>query len=127
MEVDDQLRAELAICEEYRISHSHYLGGPSTWTPEDRAKVVAYRAWQAGLCGSCRTREEWFDPKRGGHRAAMIAETHRCPGCQLEAEERKNIPSEALGVHVRLVPNPGLTVDDRGRWLEVPIEEEIRG
>jgi hypothetical protein len=49
-----------------------------------------------------------WDPKQGGHRHAMVAETHRCPGCELKEQLRSQLPSDSKGVHVRLVPNPEL-------------------
>jgi hypothetical protein len=91
-----------------QISHSHYLGGPAAWTDADRALAEAYVEWKNGFCPDCGTREEMWDPKQGGHRHAMVAETHRCPGCELKEQLRSQLPSDSKGVHVRLVPNPEL-------------------
>lgn len=76
------------------------------WTAEDRAKVIAYDEWKAGECPQCHTRSEWWDPDQGGHRFAFIADTHRCPGCEIKEQEREQIPKEAKGIHVFLTPNP---------------------
>jgi hypothetical protein len=105
---DGRLRGELAICETYQISHSHYLGGPALWTPEDRAKVEAYAEWKSGLCSGCGTHEDWWDPDKGGHRFAFVTETNRCPGCEIKAQEQDQIPKDAKGITVFLVPNPEL-------------------
>lgn len=111
MEHDPRLRRELKVCEKYRISHSHYLGGPPVWTDDDRAKVEAYEDWDRGNCAGCGSREEWWDPKRGGHREACVADTRRCLGCQIKEETRESVPIHERGVHVFLVPNPRLTTD----------------
>lgn len=78
------------------------------WTPLDRAKEQAYHDWLRDFCPDCRTRDEWWDPKRGGHRHAMVTETKRCPGCEITEQERAQIPSNAKGVKVFLIPNPTL-------------------
>lgn len=106
VEADLELRRELALCAKYRISHSHFLGGPDLWTPADRALAQAYEEWEQGNCSGCGTRREWWDPARGGHRHAMIADTDRCPGCEVKEQLRDQIPKDAKGVHVFLRPNP---------------------
>ena len=30
----------MAVCADYKISHSHFLGGPNRWTPADRDKAI---------------------------------------------------------------------------------------
>lgn len=101
----------MAICEKYRISHSHYLGGPSAWTVNDRALAEAYASWSSDCCSKCGTHPDWWDPEKGGHRFAFIADTRRCPGCELLAELDGQIPSDAKGVHSFLTVNPELLPD----------------
>ena len=106
------------MCLRYRISHSHYLGGPAEWTPQDRALAEAYDEWKQGFCPDCNTREEWWDPDRGGHRFMLIGTTRRCLGCQVKEQERKGIPKDEEGIHVELVQNPQLEPDGKGGWRE---------
>lgn len=100
------------MCELYRIPHSHFLGGPLVWSVLDREKALAYQGWKARHCPGCGTREEEWDPERGGDRFAYVAETYRCPGCELRAMEQENIPDGAKGVKIALVPNIDLDDDD---------------
>ncbi|MFH8745749.1 hypothetical protein ACH4GK_00600 [Streptomyces rimosus] len=40
---DAQLRAELELCDRYRIPHSFFLGvGDGRWSETDRAKALAF-------------------------------------------------------------------------------------
>jgi hypothetical protein len=114
LEADEQLTGELRLAHHYRISHSQFLGGPARWTDVDRAKAAAYDEWHQKFCGSCGVDPDWFDPEKGGHRFAMIAEVERCPGCELKEQLREQLPKEWKGVHIKLVPNPELfpTLDE---------------
>jgi hypothetical protein len=103
------LRRELAVCETYQISHSHYMGGPARWTDLDRAKAEAYAEWRLGTCCRCGTRAEDWDPKQGGHRHAYIADVDVCRGCELLDELREQLPKDVKGADVVLIPNPKLT------------------
>lgn len=114
MGVDERLRRELGICEKYGISHSHYLGGPPTWTQDDRDKAEQFARWQSHVCARCGTHEDWWDPAAGGHREIMVPATRRCHGCQAIEDEQASIPKDQHGVHVYLTPNPALTVDRHG-------------
>lgn len=82
------------------------------WTPLDRAKAEEYAAWKAAACPGCGTREDEWDPKRGGHRFAFVASTHRCPGCELKEMERDQIPENTKGIKIGLIPNPELLNTD---------------
>lgn len=76
-----------------------------SWPATDRDKAIwqYIRARQA--CGSCGTRAEEWDPRRGGHPGAYIPEAYRCEGChQVHTASEKLAPA----MHVRLVPNPDL-------------------
>lgn len=112
------LRTELAVCERYQISHSHFLGGPDVWTVLDREKAKQYAAWIAEQCPSCGTRERDWKPEMGGNRFAFVGDAYRCPGCELKEMERENLPDDAKGIHVGLVPNPELT-KPKGRSAHV--------
>jgi hypothetical protein len=105
---DPELRRELDVCERFGISHSHYLGGPAVWTAEDREKVRAYDEWKIHCCARCRTHRDWWDPSSGGHRFAFVGDTRRCPGCEVLDQTSEEIPKEAKGVRVVLIPNPQL-------------------
>lgn len=97
------------------------MGGPPVWNDADRVLAEQYATWAAGLCGSCGTHPDYFDPAKGGHRFAMVADTHRCPGCSLTEELRRQVPEGQRDVHVYLTTNPELPAiiaqeeADRGR------------
>ena len=65
------------------IPHSHYLGGPNTWTPGDRAKVLAFRAYEAGRCPSCGTHTaNWLDEHgQAADPPPFVVESDACQGC----------------------------------------------
>lgn len=78
------------------IPHSTFL----SWDEDDQDKALAYRRERATVCTGCGTRQvEWEDD-----RFAYVAESHQCLGCEVLAQERENIPDEALGVWTYLVP-----------------------
>ncbi|WP_406354274.1 hypothetical protein [Streptomyces sp. NBC_00658] len=96
------MRAELELCETYRIPHSRFLGGDGRWSELDRAKALAWQARQRSLCPDCRTREaEWQDDRH-----AYVTDTVRCPGCELIAQERDRVPEgrAGYGIKVTLLP-----------------------
>lgn len=105
----------MAVCEKYQISHSHYLGGPAEWTAADRAKAEAYAAWEREACGSCGTHPDWWDPEKGGHRYAFVADAQRCPGCEVKEQLRDQIDNDAKGIHVCLIPNEDLIPERKGK------------
>lgn len=84
------------------------------WTAEDRAKVEAYAEWKGACCSSCGTHPDWWDKSKGGHPFAFVTETHRCPGCEIIQQEQEQVPPEAKGVTVFLIPNPELMEARRG-------------
>lgn len=96
------MRAELELCETYRIPHSQFLGGDGRWSELDRAKALAWQVRQRSLCPDCRTREaEWQDDRH-----AYVTDTMRCPGCELIAQERDRVPEgrAGYGIKVTLLP-----------------------
>lgn len=83
------------------------------WTAVDRALAEEFDEWQAGYCRSCGTRHEWWDPKKGGHRDAMIADFERCIGCEVKEQLQAQMPHDAKGLRVVLRVNPAL-LDEGG-------------
>lgn len=67
------------------------------WTRGDRDKAIWWYLRRQSTCPSCGTREEEWDPARGGDRdAAYAPERHHCRGCQIKNEaEASNLISEA--------------------------------
>lgn len=99
----------MTICETYRISHSHYLGGPAVWTQQDRDKAIWHAKYKAERCGSCGTHPDEWDPKKGGDRQAYAAVETRCAGCaalekQQELYESRAKEERVRGVHIVLRP-----------------------
>ncbi|MFG2956362.1 hypothetical protein ACGF5O_21895 [Streptomyces sp. NPDC048291] len=106
LKADPQLRAELELCEQYGIPHSRFLGGDGRWSDLDRAKALAWQQWQRAVCPDCRTRLDEWDQAVGGHRHAYVTDTVRCPGCELIAQERDQVPEgrAGYGIKVTLLP-----------------------
>lgn len=109
---DAQLRAELRLCRESNLPHSTFLG----WDQQDRDKALHYQAWLDGNCpGGCGTRPEEWDPDRGGSRFAYTPVVDRCPGCELIAMTRRDLPDAELGLMVGLEPTDDPELVDAGR------------
>lgn len=79
------------------------------WTAADRAKALEHQAWTRACCRSCGSHPDWWDPKKGGHREAMVADARRCPGCEVLAQLDQQIPTTEKGVHTFLRLNRTLT------------------
>ena len=97
----------MELCERYGIPHSQLLGvGEGRWSALDRAKAMAYLAHQRQVCEGCGTRAGEWDEQSGGDRFAYVAQTHRCPGCELVEMEREQVPdgAEGRGVKIGLAP-----------------------
>lgn len=92
---DEQLWEELSYCVPLGIPHSVFLD----WEPDDQDKALALMRDRNTRCG-CGTRaSDWKeDPD------AYIAWQRHCPGCDRIEQERKNLPDNARGVHVILLP-----------------------
>ncbi|WP_236244221.1 hypothetical protein [Streptomyces sp. CC210A] len=108
---DPRLRAELELCERYGIPHSQFLGGDGRWSDLDRAKALAWQRWQRTLCPDCRTRAEEWDPAKGGHQHAYVTDTVRCPGCELIAQERDQVPEGRAGYGIKITLLPRLAYE----------------
>lgn len=111
---DVGLREDLAICREFRIPHSEFLG----WADVDQDKARAFHRYLQSVCGGCGTRPEEWDEKAGGHRHAYSAITDECPGCrargQLESHLRQSKDDNA---GVRIVLLPRAAADARARLV----------
>lgn len=97
----------MAYCGPRGIPHSHFLGGPALWTEADRDKAIWWSIHEAQKCPRCGTREEEWDPQRGGSIHAYHAVEHKCWGCVAkDGAEKKLERDPAPGLSVRLVRNP---------------------
>lgn len=98
---DDRLRGELELCDRWGIPHSQFLGiGDGSWTPRDRAKALAYREYQRGVCPHCGTRAEEWD----GDDEAYVAVASLCMGCEAIGYAQADIPADKHGAKVGLIP-----------------------
>lgn len=87
---------ELDYCVPRGIPHSRFL----SWSELDQDKALAWVRRQALHCKGCGTRQEEWDEDR----FAYVAESYICPGCEVIAQERENVPDKQKGVHIKLVP-----------------------
>jgi hypothetical protein len=77
---------EMTLCQDvYKISHSHFLGGPPEWTQLDRDKAIWKNIRTKEKCSNCGTREAEWDPLQGGDRQAYTVRAYRCRGCEVKA------------------------------------------
>lgn len=107
----------MAICETYRISHSHFLGGPPVWTQLDRDKAVWHVAWKQALCQQCGTHPDEWDPDKGGDRTAYVAVTVRCTGCASLEQHREALESDRKQQGLR-----GVRAELRRPAVTIPVE-----
>jgi hypothetical protein len=106
------------ICQTYRISHSHYLGGPPVWTEQDRDKAIWHARYRAERCSSCGTHPDEWDPAKGGDRQAYGAVESRCAGCAaLEHQQAalESRPKEDRVRGVRIVLRPRAWIERRAQ------------
>lgn len=95
------LRAEMGYCGPAGVPHSHFLGGPPTWTVHDRDLAVAWAARTAATCRRCGTRpDQWARDMD-----AFVPDLYRCPGCRVikDAESQIGPREREDGVEVVLV------------------------
>lgn len=92
----------MAVCADYGIRHSEFLGWPAT----DRDKAIWWSLRRQAACPACGTRPEEWDPKRGGSRDAYRAEITECLGC-VERERAQDAPEmkKRRGLSVGLTRN----------------------
>ncbi|MDH6214129.1 MULTISPECIES: hypothetical protein [Streptomyces] len=97
----------MELCHAYGLPHSQFTGaGDGRWTALDRAKAMAYLAYQRSVCETCGTRAAEWDESQGGDRFAYVAEPYRCVGCEVIEMEREHIPDgpDARGLKIGLRP-----------------------
>lgn len=98
LRADHQFLAEMALCDEYKIPHSVFLG----WSAEDRSKALAYRYEKAERCTMCGTASwEWEENPR-----AYMVEEHHCMGCYIRHvsnEDQHKLPGTTIEL-VRQTP-----------------------
>ncbi|MEU2755296.1 hypothetical protein [Streptomyces albidoflavus] len=96
------------MCASYGIPHSQFLGADTggRWTALDRAKALAYAAFDRSVCEGCGTRMAEWDEDAGGDRFAYVPEPQRCPGCELIEMERDQVPQGAEGRGVKIGLRP---------------------
>ncbi len=68
------------------------------------------------MCPDCRTRLDEWNPSEGGHRHAYVTDTLRCPGCELIAQERDQVPEgrAGYGIKITLLPRSAYEAVQRG-------------
>lgn len=99
----------MRVCSDYKLSHSHFLGGPPEWTQLDRDKAIWWQVRQKETCPNCNTREVEWDPLRGGDRQAYGVRTYRCRGCEVKAMfPEAELEALGKGVYVYLGRNDGV-------------------
>lgn len=96
LRVDSTFFLELQFCHENGLPHSQFL----TWSPDDRAKTLAYMLEKGERCVMCGTAGWEWDPDQGGSRFAYEPVERFCQGCYI-----KQVTSEESG------RNPGITVE----------------
>jgi hypothetical protein len=105
---DERLRTELELCDRWGIPHSLFLGaGDGRWTPRDRDKALAYRAYQRTVCPQCGTRHDDWDHGGPDEEDAYVAVGQRCVGCQVIAEKQAELEKQGVdlgGMKVALLP-----------------------
>ncbi len=91
-------------CGPLGLPRSTFLG----WDSDDRHAAIVWQLHRAAVHPPCGTRPEEWDPDRGGHEHAYMAEIRACRGCETLASGQKQLPKalERLGGHIVLVRNP---------------------
>lgn len=104
---------EMRYCADQGIPHSVWL---EKWTPEDRAKVIAFLVESAERCDMCGTAPwEWEENKY-----AYEPVDHFCQGCYLKSVYSDSESTSLAGTNVQLIPVT------EGRKLERLIADEKR-
>lgn len=91
------MRAELSYCVPLGIPYSKFL----EWKPDDRDAALHFTHEMRTVCPSCGTRDtEWTEDRN-----AYVGQQRVCPGCEVLAQERRNVPEHMSDyVHVHLAP-----------------------
>lgn len=96
LRVDPTFFLELQYCDSHGLPHSTFLD----WTPEDRAKALAFTMEKNTRCVMCGTAQWEWDSTQGGTRFAYEPVEKYCHGCYV-----KTVMSEESG------RNPGITIE----------------
>jgi len=89
---------EMSYCYEKGIPHSEFLG----WSPEDRAKTVAYLLEEGSKCGMCGTAQwEWEKNRRAYEPVEKF-----CMGCYLKHMANEG-SGQMPGTTIALEPTRG--------------------
>ncbi len=87
----------MSYCTDKGIPHSVFL---ARWTPEDRAKVIAYVAEHAEACQMCGTSPwQWEED-----RFAFEPVVEVCKGCQQKDIKRDDDEKLPAGASIVLIP-----------------------
>lgn len=84
----------MAVCAEYRIPHSHFLGGQLEWSQADRDKAITWQRRQSEYCRGCGTHPDDWNESKGGNRHAYEAEIMICPGCEVRQREEAKLQTD---------------------------------
>lgn len=103
---DERLFEELSYVVPLGIPHSEFLA----WDEDDQDKALAFRRAEREICSGCGTRRvEWEED-----RFAYVGATHRCPGCEIIEQERRNLGEDQDGMKVYVVPRASASPSDEG-------------
>ena len=99
----------MALCDRWGIPHSQFRGaGDGTWTARDRAKALAYQAYQQTVCPQCGTRHDDWDHGGGDEEDAWAVTVQLCVGCQVLADKQAELArdkgDDQHGLKVALIP-----------------------
>jgi hypothetical protein len=75
----------MSYCGPRGIPHSHFLGGPPVWQPDDREKALWWEIHERQRCPHCGTRPDEWNEEAGGDRHAYHVDVHHCRGCEVTA------------------------------------------
>lgn len=87
----------MAVCAEYRISHSAFLG----WAAADRDKAIWWQVRKAATCQQCGTRPEEWDEDNGGDLHAYVGSVGHCRGCEVRAQHQEQFDKAPKGAYRR--------------------------
>lgn len=80
-----------------------------SWSEDDQDKALAWRKEERLHCPGCGTRRDEWEADR----FAYVVQDDRCPGCEILAQERRQIPEEGSdGVRLYLIPRSLATAPD---------------
>ena len=105
---DPVFALEMRLCQEYRITHSQFMG----WDETDRAKALGHALFEGRRCQGCGIHPDDWDPD--AYPPPYEVATRTCPGCaDLAAFQRhaqaqtSKTPSLSDGVKPYLRPRVG--------------------